>query len=138
MRIYVITSGIYDDLEILGATTNKYKAQQYKKALEETEDDVFIREFDDLVDMFGMQRFKWLVEDDLTEEAVETRMVDSCDVDRYQLNKPEMSSDYVGFYIHVMVEAETRSDAERFGMKLIEECLKDECNETMKSKNDRG
>lgn len=81
MKIYIITSGVYDDLEILGATTNKYKAQQYKKVLEETEDDVFIREFDDLVDMFGMQRFKWLVEDDLTGEVVETRMVDSCDVD---------------------------------------------------------
>lgn len=126
MKIYIITSGVYDDLEILGATTNKYKAQQYKKVLEETEDDVFIREFDDLVDMFGMQRFKWLVEDDLTGEVVETRMVDSCDVDRYQLDKPEMSSDYVGFYIHVMVEAETRSAAERFGMKLIEEHLKEE------------
>lgn len=126
MRIYVITSGAYDDLEILGATTNKYKAQQYKKVLEETEDDVFIREFDDLVDLFGMRKFKWYVETNLVEQDVCVSVVDEMMAAQYELDKVETSNNYVGFYIHVMVEAETRSEAERRGMRLIDEYLKGE------------
>lgn len=126
MKIYVITSGCFDDYVVHGATTNKYKAEQYKKILEETEESVCVQEYDDLVDLFGMRKFKWYVETNLVEQDVCVSVVDEMVAAQYELDKVETSNDYVGFYIHVMVEAETRSEAERRGMRLIDEYLKGE------------
>lgn len=126
MKIYVITSGCFDDYVVHGATTNKHKAEQYKKILEETEESVCVQEYDDLVDLFGMRKFKWYVETNLVEQDVCVSVVDEMMAAQYELDKVETSNNYVGLYIHVMVEAETRSEAERRGMRLIDEYLKGE------------